>query len=294
MSFSEHKFRSVSSREFHTLVYNDWGPEDALPVVCVHGLTGNGHDFDFLAEDLIKQGYRLIAVDLPGRGRSDFLSDPLDYTHRQYCHDLMGLLAHIGCTAPGSVDWLGVSLGGLLGIRLAGMEQSPIRRLILNDVGPTVPRAALEFIYQVISQTYVFSTIAEMEQRMRDTRGRSWGPVTDEQWKHMAEHNVRALDDGSLTYGYDPDIARVFESEPIGEIDLWEYWDRIACPVMLIQGGQSLILPNHIVHDMQSRGPGKDGRMDLVVFEDCGHVPSLWAPNQIEAISKWLATAPTS
>jgi pimeloyl-ACP methyl ester carboxylesterase len=293
MSFSEKKFRSLNSQGFHTLVYNDWGPEDAAPIICVHGLTGNGHDFDFLAEDLIEKGYRLIAVDLPGRGRSDFLQNSLDYSHKQYCHDLVALLNHLGYTAPGSVDWLGVSLGGLLGIRLAGINQSPIRRLILNDVGPVVPKAALDFIHHVIKQTYIFDTVAEMEQRMRDTRGLTWGPMTDAQWKHMAEHNVRALEDGSLTYGYDPRIGDVFAYEPIGEIDLWEYWDRIACPVLLIQGGKSMILPAALVAEMQSRGPGK-AAMDLAIFEDCGHVPSLWAPNQIQAIAQWLSTAPTS
>ncbi len=292
MSFSEKRFRSLNSEGFHTLVYNDWGPQDAVPIICVHGLTGNGHDFDFLAKALTGAGYRLIAVDLPGRGRSDFLPNPMDYNYNQYCQDLMALLAHLGYTEPGSVDWLGVSLGGLLGIRLAGLEQSPIRRLILNDVGPSVPKPALDFIYQVISQNYVFDTVADLEKRMRETRGKTWGPLTDEHWKHMAEHNARALDDGRISYGYDPAISVVFKGQPIGEIDLWRPWDNIACPVMLIHGGQSLILTQDIINEMQSRGPG--AQMKYVVFEDCGHVPSLWAPGHIRAIEEWLNITQTS
>ncbi len=289
MSFSEKQYFGLNSEGFHRIVYNDWGPEDGAPVICVHGLTGNGHDFDVLAEDLCTRGYRLIAVDLPGRGRSDFLPNPMDYNYLQYTHDLTALLAHLGFNEPGSVDWLGVSLGGLLGMRLAGMENSPIRRLILNDVGPVVPKAALDFIHQVISQTYKFDTIRDLEQRMRETRGLTWGPVTDEQWKHMAEHNARALDNGSITYAYDPEIAVVFEEHPIGDADIWQSWDNITCPVQLIQGKMSMLLTDEIIKETSTRGPGSN--MDLTVFEDCGHVPSLMAPEQIKVVEAWLKNA---
>lgn len=286
MSFSEKHYFGLNSQGLHRIVYSDWGPPHAPAIICVHGLTGNGHDFDFLAKALIEKGYRVIAVDLPGRGRSDFLPEPLDYNHTQYCQDLIALLAQLGVNEPGSVDWLGVSLGGLLGIRLAGMENSPIRRLIINDVGPVVPQPALDFIYKVIAQTYRFDTIQALEKRMRETRGLSWGPVTDQQWKHMAEHNARALDDGQITYSYDPEIAVVFEHQPTGGVDLWPYWDRISCPVLTIQGAKSLLLTNAIIEEMNGRGPGKI--MDLVIFEDCGHVPSLMAPEQIRVIEEWL------
>jgi pimeloyl-ACP methyl ester carboxylesterase len=288
MSFVEKHFYGLNSQGFHRIVYSDWGPADAEPIVCVHGLTGNGHDFDVLAEELIQDGYRLVAVDLAGRGRSDFLGNPLDYNYTQYCQDLTALLAQLGIDRPGSVDWIGVSLGGLLGIRLAGMENSPIRRLILNDVGPEVPKNALDFIHTVISQTYTFGTIRDLENRMRQTRGLTWGPVTDEQWRFMAEHNARALESGEITYAYDPEIAVIFESEPTGETDLWSFWERIECPVQVLQGGKSMVLTDKIVKDMDRRGP----EFDLVVFEDCGHVPSLMADEQIESIRQWLNETP--
>ena len=288
MSFQEKSYFGFHKDQQHQIYYNDWGPEDGNPVICVHGLTGNGFDFDFLAEDLIRHGHRLIAVDLPGRGRSDFHADPALYNYDQYMQDLHELLAHLNLQAPGSVDWLGVSLGGLLGMRMAGMENSPVKRLIVNDVGPVVPQAALDFIYDVISQDYAFDTIADLETRMRATRGLSWGPVTDEQWKHMAEHNARGRDDGRITYAYDPQIAVVFETAPIGDTDLWDHWAEITCPVMVIQGAESLLLTKDILEDMKARGPA----FDLTVFEGCGHVPSLMAPDQIKIVRTWLKLGP--
>ena len=290
MGFSEQTFLSLNSQGYHRIVYNDWGDPNGRPIIGVHGLTGNGHDFDYLAEDLTKNGFRLIAVDLPGRGRSDFLPDPLDYNYTQYCYDLMALLAHLDLARPHSVDWLGISLGGLLGIKLAGMKDSPIARLILNDVGPEVPKAALDFIHMVIAQQYTFGTIEEVEQRMRQTRGLSWGPINDEQWHHMAAHNARALDDGTLTYGYDPAIAKIFKTEPTGDSDLWPYWSAITAPVQVIHGAQSLVLTSDIINQMRETYNGAS--FDLVQFADCGHVPSMMHPHQIEIVRKWLEATP--
>lgn len=290
MSFQEHSFPAVNSESLHRLVYSEWGLSDARPLICVHGLTGNGHDFDYLARELIKSGYRLIAIDLAGRGRSDFLPNPLDYNYNQYCQDLMMLLTTLDLTKPRCVDWLGISLGGLLGLKLAGMEGSPVRRLIINDVGPEVPQEALDYIYDVIAQSYRFDDLNKLEARMRQTRGLSWGPITDEQWRFMAEHNARALDKGGVTYAYDPMIAEVFKTEPTGALDLWPYWDKISCPVLVIRGGQSPILTEDILVEMQRRGPD----FDLVTFEDCGHVPSLMAPEQIKEVEQWLNKKPIS
>ncbi len=284
MAFSEKHTFGITDHVRHKIVYNDWGDPKGLPIMCVHGLTGNGHDFDFLAEDLIKHGYRLLCVDLPGRGRSDFLENPLDYNYDQYVQDLNAVLSHEDLDEPGSVDWLGVSLGGLLGIRMAGMDNSVIKRLIVNDVGPVVPQAALDFIYQAISKHYSFDTIQDFEKRLRETRGLTWGPMQDKHWRHMAEHNARALEDGNITYSYDQRISIVFEKEPVGDVNLWEHWAEISVPTLVIQGKQSMLLTDDIVNDMRGSGPA----FDHVVFEGCGHVPSLMADNQIEMIRTWL------
>ncbi len=290
MPFTEKSFLSLNSQGYHRIVYSDWGPKNGQPVIAIHGLTGNGHDFDYIAPALVASGFRVIAVDLPGRGRSDFLTNPMDYNYGQYCRDLMALLAHLDLAEPASVDWLGVSLGGLLGIALAGLPNTPIRRLILNDIGPEVPKPALDFIHQVISQIYVFDNLQAMEERMRATRGLTWGPVNDEQWRHMAEHNARPLEDGSLTYGYDPAIAEIFKTEPTGPQDLWPFWKTLAQPALVIHGAKSVILTADIIEKMRQTKPG--AKLDIVQFADCGHVPSLMAPHQIEVIEKWLRLTP--
>ncbi|MGQ0526734.1 MAG: alpha/beta fold hydrolase [Alphaproteobacteria bacterium] len=287
MSFTEQSLLSQTDSGAHRVVYNDWGAPDGKPVVCVHGLTGNSHDFDELARVFIEHGYRLITPDLPGRGRSDFLKNPADYNYDQYCKDLRAVLSHAELENR-KIDWLGVSLGGLLGIRLAGELNNSIKRLILNDVGPEVPKPALDFIQKVISQTYVFDTITDLERRMRETRGLTWGPVTDEQWKHMAEHNARALEDGSITYSYDPQIGLLFEDEPTGPTDLWPAWDKITCPVLTIRGKKSVVLTANILDEMKIRGPAR--AMDIAILPDCGHVPSLMAPKQIQLVLEWLNT----
>lgn len=284
MSFQEKSYYGLHGNGQHRICYSDWGDKDANPLICVHGLTGNGHDFDYLAEDLINHGHRVIAVDLPGRGRSDFHDDPALYNYDQYMKDLHELLVDLNLEAPGSVDWLGVSLGGLLGIRMASMENSPVKRLMVNDVGPSVPKEALDFIFGVISQDYAFDTVSDLEARMRETRGKTWGPVTDEQWHHMAEHNARGRDDGRITYAYDPKIGVVFEHSPIGDVDLWGQWAQIKCPTMLIHGADSTLLTEDIIERMRQNGPD----FDLVTFDGCGHVPSLMAPNQIEILRSWL------
>ena len=278
MSYAEKWFKAPKG---HTIVFNDWGNAQDPALICVHGLTGNGYDFDFLAETLVMEGHRLIAVDLPGRGRSDFLEDPSLYNYDLYTEDLLALIDHLNLT---SVNWLGVSLGGLLGIRIAGDHPELINTLIINDVGPTVPQEALDFIYQVVKEEYIFNNMDEFEQRLRDTRGKSWGPVTDEQWQHMAKYNARKIPGGKLTYAYDQKISEVFKTSPIGDIDLWDNWKRIQCPTMVIQGSESLLLTDDIIEEMQKSGSA----FDLTVFEGCGHVPSLMAPEQIEVIHSWL------
>lgn len=285
MEFTEKFVVGSTSSGEHKIAYLDWGDTGARPIICVHGLTGNARDFDYVAEDLITKGYRVISITLAGRGDSDFLSDPLDYNYAQYISDIFCVLEKEGLNAPSSIDWLGISLGGLLGIHIAGMNDSPIKRLMVNDVGPIVPKAALEFIHKVIKEPYYFESVSALEERMRATRGLTWGPVTDEHWAHMARHNHRVLDDGRITYAYDPKVAVVFEHAPIGEVDLWEMWGKISCPIMVIQGKKSLLLTKKIIKAMRKTGVV----FDLFVLKGCGHAPSLMAPDQITIIEEWLA-----
>lgn len=279
---------SLNSTGFHNIVYSEWGCENDDTIVCVHGLTGNGHDFNWLAPYLAHRGYRVIAVDMPGRGRSDFLENPQDYNYSQYFYDLSVLLAHLGITEPESVDWIGISMGGLLGICLAAMPNTPIRRLMLNDIGPAMPQGDLDLIAQYISQEYRFDNLRQMEDFMRQTRGLTWGPVAEDQWAEMAENNARALDDGVLTYSFDPKIAEVFATEPAGDLDLWQCWDAIKCPVLAFRGAESTIFPQAVADEMLTRGPGAKDLMALEVIDGVGHVPALMNREQIELVGNWF------
>jgi len=286
MTFRQQSYTSTSPQGAHQISYSEWGDANTQIIICVHGLTGNGRDFVEIAPALVALGYRVIAPDLPGRGLSDFLEDPADYTYAQYLQTLNDLFGHLNITQAASIDWLGVSLGGLLGMRLAADTNSPIRRIILNDVGPFVPKAALDFIGMVIAQEYRFPSVRAMEQRMRETRGLTWGPITDAQWKQMAADNARLLDDGSVTYRYDPKIAVMFRAQPLGEVCLWHCWDSMTQPVLTLWGKKSVLLTADIIDEMHARGPA----MHVVAFDDCGHVPSLMAPEHIQAVTDWLVT----
>ena len=290
--FETHEVICINSAGTHKIVYSDWGHSNPNIIVCIHGLTGNGHDFDYLAPTLVNRGYRVIAIDLAGRGRSDFLSDPMDYNYTQYHQDIMAVLDSLGLNKPNSIDWLGISLGGLLGISIAGMQDSPIKRMIINDVGPEIPEKSLKLIYYIIRKLFKFKDINALETRMRKTRGLSWGPITDEQWQYMARHNYRNLPPSLLskrkqiTYAYDNKIAVIFKKTPIGGHNLWDYWSNITCPVLVLRGGKSLILPVEILERMKDTAT--NFQMDTHEFADCGHVPSLMAPDQIKVVSDWL------
>lgn len=291
MGSNEGSFSSLNSQGFHRVVYREWGPADGFPVICVHGLTGNSHDFDWIAPELAQTGYRVLAIDMPGRGGSDFLPNALDYNYAQYLKDLTAFMAHVGIKEPGSTDWIGVSMGGLLGMRLACLPGTPIRNMVLNDIGPYIPQADIDFIAQYISRTYAFDTLAEMEAFMRQTRGLSWGPITDSQWAQMAQNNARAMDDGRLTYRFDPRIADVFAAEPAGDVDMWSCWDATQAQVLALRGDKSTIFPQKTADEMLTRGPGAAGKMALEIIEGCGHVPSLMAPDQIRLVRNWLLSA---
>ena len=281
MNYEEHIHTIENGDSGHELAYCEWGEKEGFPILCVHGLTGNSTDFDYIAPALARLGYRVIAIDLPGRGNSTYFDDPLRYNYDQYLNDIYTLLHDLEIQ---HIDWLGISLGGLLAIRAASERPALIRRLIINDVGPEVPKHALDFIYNVIKVPYFFETVGELEARMRATRGLTWGPLSDDQWTHMAKCNARRTDDGRITYSYDPEIARIFETEPTGSSDLWPCWNTITQPTLILHGGKSVLLTQDIIKKMRQSGP----KFDLITFDDCGHVPSLMTKEHISAISRWM------
>lgn len=227
----------LSTAGFHKIAYTEWGdPNARQTIVCCHGLTRNSRDFDALAAQLSKHA-RVVCPDIVGRGDSDWLSDPTQYSYPQYCADMNALIARLDVD---QLDWIGTSMGGLIGMTLAAQAKTPLRRLIVNDVGPFVPKAALQRIANYIGLDSCFLSIDAIEAYMRKIFA-SFGPLNDKQWQHIAKHSHRLRPDGSFTLAYDPAIA-VNVKMAVQDWDLWSIWDRITIPTLALRGAESDLL----------------------------------------------------
>ncbi len=272
--------RTLGPHGFHWIAHTDWG---AGPVVmCVHGLTRNGRDFDRLAE-AIGRKRRVVCPDVVGRGRSDWLAHAEDYGYPLYLSDMVALIARCGAA---QLDWIGTSMGGLIGMMLAAQPGTPIRRLVLNDVGPLVPAAALRRIATYVGQDPRFASLAELEAYLRSVHA-PFGPLDDADWAHLAAHGHRRLEDGSFGLAYDPAIGRAVAGA-LFDVDLWPVWDKVTCPVLVLRGAESDLLLPATAREMTRRGP----RATLVEFPGIGHAPALTSADQIAAIRDWLDRQP--
>jgi len=275
----------------HRLSYVEWTPEGANPdlvkertLICLHSLTGNGRLYDDLAQELASAGYRVICPDLPGRGASDWLSSPKLYTFPQYISDIVTLIARLDVA---QVDWVGTSMGGVIGMMLAGMAGTPIRRLVLNDVGGRVPSKTLRRIARYVGAYPSFGDLKDAEVYFRDVY-RGIGPLSDDQWCRLAIVGTRPDEGGGLRLAYDPGISKPLSRIIFRDVRLWKFWDGVTCPVLALRGSESRVLPLEVVEEMQRRGPG----CKLVEFPGIGHAPSLMEQDQIATIRDWLiATA---
>ncbi|MBV9859473.1 MAG: alpha/beta hydrolase [Alphaproteobacteria bacterium] len=266
---------------FLNLAYWEWeGPPNAPVVLCVHGLTRNGRDFDLLAQSLSKQ-FRVVCPDMPGRGRSDWLPHAQDYSFPVYLAVAAALFARLD--VPG-VLWVGTSMGGLIGMLLASLPKTPVRRLVLNDVGPFLPQAGLERIGGYVAADPAFSNRYELEAYLRETLA-GFGPLTDTQWRHLIAHSGRTREDGRLGLAYDPKIGEAFKSGPVGDLDLWSFYDRVECPTLVIRGADSDLLRPRDAIAMTERGP----RAQVIELPGVGHAPALMADDQIETVRSFLA-----
>lgn len=265
---------------FHRLAYLEWpGPKDAPTLLCVHGLTRNAHDFDIIAQALSAE-YRVVSVDMPGRGRSDWLSDAADYGYPVYLGDINALIARLDVE---HIDWLGTSMGGLIGMLFAAMPDNPIRKLVINDVGARVSKAGIERIVTYVGLDTGFADHEAFEATLRRTHA-TFGPLSDTQWHHLAAHSWRRKADGGIGFNYDPKIGVALKQAPAADVDLWAYWDAIARPTLVLRGAQSDILTADDAEAMTRRGP----LAKLVTFHGIGHAPALMADDQIAAIREFL------
>jgi pimeloyl-ACP methyl ester carboxylesterase len=279
----------------HRMAYWQWGnPDSAQVVLCVHGLIRQGRDFDTLAQALCEQAggdLRVICPDVVGRGQSDWLKDPQGYQVPFYAADMLALLAQV---QPQSLDWVGTSMGGLIGMVVAGQPELPafarVRRLVLNDIGPAIERQALHRIDQYLGKVGVFDT----EQQAADALwaiASSFGPHTPAQWLALTRPQLKPLGDGSgrLTLRYDPAMAEPFkaitaESAAQGEALLWQAYDQIQASTLLVRGVESDLLSSTTAQAMTQRGP----RARLIEFAGVGHAPTFVAPDQVQAVVSFL------
>ena len=271
--------RWLSPAGFFTLRWLEWGPLDGAPVICVHGLTRSGRDFDALARALAGSGRRVFCPDLPGRGASDWLPDPALYQPPIYSQALAHLLAQM----DGPVDWVGTSLGGLCGMGIAATPGNAIRRMVLNDIGAIIPAAALARIRDYINQpAQAFPDIAALEAHLRKVHA-PFGKLSDSEWRHLAENSARRDSTGALQLHYDPAITHAFSAGDIADIDLTPFWAAIAIPVLILRGATSDILPAEVAAEMARKPSAR-----LIEIADAGHAPALMASDQISAIQDFL------
>jgi pimeloyl-ACP methyl ester carboxylesterase len=278
-----HSLQSLSPHGFHRVVYHEWGdPANDRVVICVHGLSRNGRDFDVLGEAL-SPTHRVIAVDMPGRGASQWLPDANDYVFPTYLTTLTALDAR---SNAGQVAWVGTSMGALLGMVMAAQRDTPVSRLVVNDAGPVIEAAALARIGDYLGRAPTFATLAEADAYIRAVSA-PFGPLTDAQWDHLTRTSVVQDAQGRYALSYDPGIAVPFRSAAAPP-DLWPTWDAIHCPTLLLRGAQSDLLSAATAEAMTRRGP----KARLVEFPGIGHAPTLLSSDQLAPVIGFLREAP--
>ncbi|MFW1676743.1 alpha/beta fold hydrolase [Pontibacter sp. JAM-7] len=269
--------RCLHENGFHRMVYRQWGSaENERVLICVHGLARNSRDFDDLAQALCRD-YRVICPDVAGRGDSDWLPGPEHYNLAQYVQDMTTLIARLGVD---EVDWLGTSMGGLIGMCLAALPNSPIRTLVMNDIGPFVPAASLQRISGYLGD-FQFADLKQAEQFLRQ-RYPALRHLTDTQWQHLARCGVREAA-GQYHLHYDPALADATRAHAGQDVDLWPLWQNLTIPQLLIWGERSDVLQENTVRQMQS-----NPQLSLLSLPELEHAPSLMEPEQIYHVQHWL------
>lgn len=279
-----HHVQALSPQGLHRMAYWEWGDAaQSRVLVCVHGLTRQGRDFDALARRLADR-YRVICPDVVGRGESDWLKDPAGYGLPQYVADMVVLLARLNVD---QVDWVGTSMGGLIGLALASLPGSPVRRLVLNDVGPSLEIAALQRIAAYVGQQMQFDSV-EAGARAIHAVSQGFGRYTEAEWLALNRPMFRA-DGTGVRLHYDPAIASNLRAVnpalvAAGEAQLWDAWDRLRIPVLLLRGADSDLITEATATSMRLRGP----KAVCVTLPEVGHAPLLDRPDQQAPILSFL------
>ena len=280
-----HHVQCLDTRSLHRMAYWEWG-DAANPrvLVCAHGLSRQGRDFDSLARALMGS-YRVVCPDVVGRGQSDWLADPLGYHIPAYVGDMVTLLARLNAQ---SVDWVGTSMGGLIGLLVASLQGSPVRRLVLNDIGPTIEPVAMQRIGAFLGLPVRWSSLEEAADAMWAI-SKGFGPHTREQWLALSQPQIVSDGAGGFKPRYDPGIAVPFkaitpETAAVGEAMVWARYDSLRCPTLLLRGAESDLLSRETALAMTQRGP----KARLHEFAGVGHAPTLVQAEQRQVVSDFL------
>jgi pimeloyl-ACP methyl ester carboxylesterase len=254
-------------------------------IICVHGLTRNAHDFDFVARALA-QDYRIMSLDMPGRGQSEPLKDSTLYNTVTYMADCMAFMDNFHLR---TVNWLGTSMGGIVGMMIAAMHQGRIKRLVLNDVGAFIPKKGLERIMAYVSKAPThFASRAEAEETCRSMYA-AFGIEREEEWQHLFRHSFWEQEDGSVSLAFDPRILDPIRADTknfteVQDVNLGELWKSIHIPCLILRGGDSDLLERETVSAMRS----SNVRATSTEFAGVGHAPALLNDEQVGTISKWF------
>ena len=271
------RYLICEGREIH---FMEWGAEHRETVIAWHGLARTGRDMDDLAAHLSSR-YRVICPDTIGRGLSQWSPHP----EREYCLDFYGRLA-LSLLEQLGVDqchWVGTSMGGAIGIRLAaGGLMGRVRRLVLNDMGPKIADAAVERIKAYAGKPPQFERVSELEQYFR-TIYKPFGWLSDEQWRRLTETSVRRTTEGKITTHYDPNMVLQFVHHP-RDYEQWGAWDAITAPTLCLRGETSDLLLPDVAEEMKRRGP----KATVATIAGCGHAPALNVPDQLNLVARFL------
>ncbi|MDX2095467.1 MAG: alpha/beta hydrolase [Alphaproteobacteria bacterium] len=270
----------------HEIAFYDWGnPESLRVTVCVHGLTRNAHDFDVLAETLAGTGRRVLAINMAGRGESDWLKDPMGYNYASYVADCLAVLDNFHLR---EVEWIGTSMGGVIGMMLASQFPRRIRRLVMNDIGARLSKTALTRIYAYVrDMPQQFSNRTEAETYLR-TAFEPWGIADEAIWQAIIDSSLITRD-GALRYACDPAIAVPLAAATknftvIEDINLSPIWAEVQTPTFILHGADSDILDTETIRAMRATNLNTES----ISFAGIGHAPALMSEDQIRPIVNWL------
>ncbi len=271
----------------HALAVYDWGDANATStVVCVHGLTRNARDFDAIARTLAARGKRVFALSMAGRGESEWLTNPIDYNYVSYAADCLAVLDNFHIR---NVDWIGTSMGGIIGMMLAAQHPDRIRKLVLNDVGMKLPKEALARIYEYVqTMPRRFETREAADAYLRKTFA-PFNITNPDHWQVFVEYSLLPHAEGGVKLACDPNIleplrAVTQEFTDVADVSLTELWEKIRQPTFILRGALSDILSEETVRAMKATHP----RAESVVIEGVGHAPSLMEEHHIRTVLNWL------